>query len=158
MSPGMKYSTHAPDAFSTLLEIKESLNRSNYEPAVFEATVRLASNIYTLLDLEDPNEKRAWDMVQIKEPPASSEGYANSQSEAFTTLRDYCRLNKIPMDWTDVVNGPQDALEWTSRVTLLIQAPPKFAASLVLSRLRRETHVYQRLRRLVNTLDSNPEF
>ncbi|KAG8990516.1 hypothetical protein FRB93_003176 [Tulasnella sp. JGI-2019a] len=65
MSPGMKYSTNAPDAFSTLLEIKESLNRSNYEPAVFEATVRLASNIYTLLDLEDPNEKRAWDMVQI---------------------------------------------------------------------------------------------
>ncbi|KAG8980102.1 hypothetical protein FRB93_009666 [Tulasnella sp. JGI-2019a] len=64
MSPGTTYSINAPGAFSVLLEIRESFNRSEYEPTVFEVTVRLASNIYTLLDHHDPHEKGTWEMAQ----------------------------------------------------------------------------------------------
>ncbi|KAG9021346.1 hypothetical protein FRB95_002341 [Tulasnella sp. JGI-2019a] len=58
------YSINAPGAFSVLLEIRESFNRSEYEPTVFEVTVHLASNIYTLLDHHDPHEEGTWEMAQ----------------------------------------------------------------------------------------------
>ncbi|KAG8997867.1 hypothetical protein FRB94_002917 [Tulasnella sp. JGI-2019a] len=50
---------------------------------------------------------------------------AVANSNSFPTLHDHCRVKKIPMSWTDVWNGPQDAPEWISTVTLFDASSPK---------------------------------
>ncbi|KAG8997869.1 hypothetical protein FRB95_014424 [Tulasnella sp. JGI-2019a] len=49
----------------------------------------------------------------------------DSLTNSFAVLHDYCRVEKIPINWTDVPNGPQDAQEWTCTITLYDPGSPE---------------------------------